>query len=96
MLEWVKKILIPFIAIAPENVIPLLVLDSYPCHMMALIIVSIQQLFIKVEHIPGGHISICQHVDIGIIRSMKAKISIDLNDWMLGSGISVFTTRPPT
>ena len=29
MLQWVKKILKPFMAAAPENVVPLLVLNSY-------------------------------------------------------------------
>ena len=38
MLTWVEKILKPFIATAPENVVPLLVLDSYQCHMMASVI----------------------------------------------------------
>ena len=32
MIGWVEKILKPFIAMAPENVIQPLMLDSYQCH----------------------------------------------------------------
>ena len=49
---WIEKILKPFIATAPENVIPLLVFDCYQCHMMLSVVSSIQQLGIEVEHIP--------------------------------------------
>ena len=73
MLEWVENILRPFIATAPENVVPLLVLDSYQCHMMALFISSIQKLGVEVEHIPGGCTSLCQP-NVGINRSQKANI----------------------
>ena len=64
--------------------------------MMASIIGSIQKLSVEVEHIPGGCTALCQHVDVGIIRSMKANICKDWEDWMLDLGISVSMTKPPT
>ena len=48
-----EKILKPFIATVPVNIIPLLVLDSYRCHMMSLEPGLIQQLGVEVEHIPS-------------------------------------------
>ena len=57
---WVGwKNLKPFIASAPENVVPLLMLDSYWCHMMALAVGSIQNPGMEVENILGGYTSLC-------------------------------------
>ena len=33
MLMWVEMVLKPYVDTAPENVVPLLFLDSYCCHM---------------------------------------------------------------
>ncbi len=38
MLAWVDEILQPYVETAPDDVIPLLILDSYQCHMMALVV----------------------------------------------------------
>ena len=83
MLEWVEKILKLFIATAPGNVIPLLLLDSYRYHMMALVVSLIQPLGVEVEHIFGGCTSLCKPVDVGINRLLKANICKDWEDWML-------------
>ena len=50
----------------------------------------------EVGHIFGGCTSLCQPVDVGINRSLKANIHKDGEDWMLSSGISVSMTKPPT
>ena len=65
MIAWVDDELKPYVANAPGHVIPLLILDSYHCHMMALVVTRIQELGIEVKHIPGGCTSLCQPVDIG-------------------------------
>ena len=44
----------------------------------------------EVEHIHGGGTSLCQPVDVGINRSLKANIC---KDWMLDLGISVSMTK---
>ena len=51
------------IEMAPKNVVLLLVLDSFQCHMMMLVVEAIHQLGVEVEHIPGGYTSFCQPVD---------------------------------
>ncbi len=33
MLAWVEEVLAPYVAMAPDDIIPLLILDSYRCHM---------------------------------------------------------------
>ena len=88
-----SKNLKPFIATAPEYVVPLLVLDSCQCHMMASVIGLIQKLGVKVEHIYGGCTSLCQPVVAGINRSTKANIRKDWEDWMLDSEILVSMSK---
>ena len=68
--EWDEKNLKQLIATMPEIVVPLLMLDSYKCHMLALVVHTIQQLGMDVKHIPGGFVSLSQPVDVGISRSL--------------------------
>ena len=66
MLQWVEQILKPYVDTAPEDVIPILFLDS-----MAAVVNEIQALGVEVEQIPGGCTYLCQPVDIGINKSYK-------------------------
>ena len=54
MLQWVEKILKPYVDDAPDGVIPILFLDSNRCHIMGSVVTAIQNLGVEVEHIPGG------------------------------------------
>ena len=54
MLMWVEMVLKPYVDIVPDNVGPILFLDSYHCHMMNLVVNAIQDLGVEVNHIPGG------------------------------------------
>ena len=69
---WVEMVLKPYVDTAPDNVVPILFLDSYHCHMMNLDINAIQDLGVEVEHIPGDCTSLCQPVDIRINKPFKA------------------------
>ena len=83
MLMWVDMVLKPYVDTAPENVVPLLFLDSYHCHMMNSVVNAIQDLGVEVEHIPGGCTSLCQPVDIGINYRNMSK----LKGWTLQSSL---------
>jgi hypothetical protein len=48
MIAWVDNVLKPYVANAPNHIIPLLILDSYRCHMMASVVTRIQELGIEV------------------------------------------------
>jgi hypothetical protein len=50
---------------APDDVVPLLVLNSYQCHMMASVVQMIQELGVEVKHIPGGCTTLCQPINVG-------------------------------
>jgi hypothetical protein len=71
MIAWVDKVLAPYITMAPDKVVPLLVLDSYQCHMMALVVQMIQELGVEVKNIPVGCTSLCQLVNIGFYKPFK-------------------------
>jgi hypothetical protein len=66
MLQWVEKVLKPYVDKAPSGIVSLLFLDSYQCHMMGSIVEAIQELGVEVEHIPGGCTFLCQPIDIGV------------------------------
>ena len=45
----------PYVLEAPDHIVPILFLDSYRCHsMMASVVGKIQELGVKVEHIPDS------------------------------------------
>jgi hypothetical protein len=71
MLAWVEEVLAPYVATAPEEIIPLLILDSYQCHMMASVVYKIQELGVEVKHIPGRCTSLCQPVDVGFNKPIQ-------------------------
>ncbi len=76
MIVWVNEVLGPYVATAPDDVVPLLVLDSYQCHKMASVVQMIQELGVEVKHIPEGCTPLCQPVDVGFnkpFNSLTAK-----------------------
>ena len=96
MLMWVEMVLKPYVDTAPQNVVPLLFLDSYCCHMMNLVVNVIQDLGVEVEHIPGGCTSLCQPVDIGINKPFKGFLHKAWEKWMIDEVIRCGITSPLT
>jgi hypothetical protein len=83
MLEWVCTILVPYIAIAPHHVIPLLLLNSFTIHLKASVVTAIQALGVQVEFIPPGCTGLFQPVDVGCNKAFKAKIWKEYNKWLM-------------
>jgi hypothetical protein len=96
MISWVDDMLKPYVATAPNHVIPLLILDSYRCHMMGLVVTRIQELGIEVKHIPGGCTSLCQPVDVGFNKPFKDRVRRQWMSWMIAEGVIHGTTSTPT
>ena len=44
MIAWVNEVLAPYVAMALDHIVPVLILDMYQCHMMALVVQMIQKL----------------------------------------------------
>ena len=93
---WVEKVLKPYVESDPEGIVPLSLLESYHCHVMASVVNEIQELGVEVEHIPGGCMYLCQPVDIGINTPYKIHMSHQWEIWMISEGKVKGTTSPPT
>jgi len=96
MVAWVNDVLKPYVANAPDHVIPLLILDSYRCHMMASVVTRIQDLGVEVRHIPGGCTPLCQPVDVGFNKPFKDRVRRQWLSWMIREGVVHGTTSPPS
>jgi len=96
MITWVDDVLKPYVPNAPDYVIPLLILDSYRCHMMALVVTKIQELGIEVKHIPGGCTSLCQPADVGFNKPFKDRVRRQWMSWMIAEGVIHGTTSLPS
>ncbi len=96
MKQWVNVVLKPYVETAPDHIIPLLILDSYRCHMMSSVVQCIQELGVEVQHIPGGCTSLCQPVDVGFNKPFKTCIRRTWESWMIFEGMVHGTTSTPT
>jgi hypothetical protein len=96
MYAWVEMVLAPYVATAPEDIIPLLILDSYQRHMMASVVSKIQELGVEVKHIPGRCTSLCQPVDVGFNKPFKSRVQKMWINWMIAKGVQEGTTSLPT
>ena len=82
-----EKVLKPYVESAPEGIVPLLLLDSYHCHVMASVVNEIQDLGVEGEHIPGSCTYLCQLVDIGINKPYKKHMRQQWELWMISEGM---------
>ena len=96
MLLWVEKVLKSYVESAPEGIVLLLLLDSYCCHVMSSVVNEIQDLGVKVEHIPGSCTYLCQPVDVGINKPYKKHMRQQWELWMISEGMAEGTTAPPS
>jgi hypothetical protein len=83
MIRWVAEVLAPYVEGAPEEIVPVLFLDSYRAHMMASVVERIQALGIDVFHIPGGCTGLCQPVDVGFNKPFKTLMCKQWDEWMM-------------
>ena len=97
MIAWVNKVLVPYVAMALDHVVLVLILDMYQCRMMASVLVQmIQELSVEVQHIPGRCTSLCQPVDVGFNKPFKDRMQWQWVNWMINEGVVHGTTSPPT
>jgi hypothetical protein len=82
MLDWVEHVLAPYVATAPEGIVPILFLDMFKVHLMQSVVQAIQVLGVQVEFIPAGCTGLVQPVDVGFNKSLKAKMREQFHDWI--------------
>ena len=83
MLRWVEEVLTPYVALAPPGIIPIILLDSYRCHVMASVVNVIQDLGCEVVHIPGGCTGLLQLLDVRLNKPFKMKVHASWGEWMM-------------
>ena len=85
MLRWVDEILKPYLQVnpPPPGIVPVILLDAYRCHMMALVTDAIAELGIEIIHIPGGCTGLTQPLDVGINKPFKSRVRVLWEEWMI-------------
>ena len=66
----------------PEGVQPVLLLDSYQCHMMASVVSRIKAMGVHVIHIAGDCTGLTQPLDVSINRLFKARCCRMWEEWL--------------
>jgi hypothetical protein len=83
MLDWVEKVLKPYVATAPVGIIPILFLDSFKVHLLGSVADAIQGLGVKLEIIPPGCTGLVQPIDVGINKPFKSNMRKIYTEWLL-------------
>jgi hypothetical protein len=83
MLHWVEEALAPFVSLTPLGIIPIILLDSYHCHIMASVVNLIQDLGCEVVHIPGGCTGLVQPLDVGYNKPFKTCLCAAWEEYMI-------------
>lgn len=101
MHEWIDLVLKPYKDKKderdPDGPPLVLVLDSYRVHLMGSVVNRIHEMGIEVFHIPGGCTYLCQPVDIGINKPLKAAMRAKWEVWMTdGDGIINGVAKEPS
>ena len=84
MLIWIDEVFSAYLVANPplEGVQPILLLDSYRCHMMASVVSRIEAMGVHVIHIAGGCTGLTKPLDIGINRLFKARCRRMWEEWL--------------
>jgi len=95
MMEWVEKILAPYIENVPRGIIPLLLLDDFSVHKTGAVVGAIQALGVEVEFIPPGCTGMVQPVDVGYNKPLKSKFRAEYHRWMMDQDPNESISCPP-
>ncbi len=87
MLRWIEVVLKPYIETSPQDVVPIIFLDSYRCHMMGSVVQAIEELGCEVMHIPGGCTCVLQPIDVDFNKPFKSCYRNRLRNWMVQEAI---------
>jgi hypothetical protein len=83
MLAWIEVVLRPWAESAPNDIRPLLILDSYRCHSTERVTDAIHHLGVDCVHIPGGCTALCQPADVGINKPFKVRLQHKWEEYLV-------------
>lgn len=95
MLLWVDNILAPYVATAPEGIVPILFLDAFSVHLMESVVSRIQELGVEVVPIPGGCTCVVQPVDVGFNKPFKSAYRANFRSWLVQKAMLYGTIQCP-
>ena len=95
MVEWIEKVLSPYIHTCPTGIRPVLLLDGYRVHVMNAVVALIQGKGVHVEHIPPGCTGVCQPVDVGINKPFKTRVKQHFCNYIMAHAPSTTTFCAP-
>jgi hypothetical protein len=85
MLVWAVECLGSFLLLRPPpaGIVPVILLNSYRCHLMGSVVTAIQDLGIEVIHIPDGCMGLLQPLDVGLNKPFKVRVRASWEEWMM-------------
>ena len=85
MLIWADECLGSYLRLRPPpaGIVPVILLDSYRCHLMGSVVRAIQELGVEVIHIPGGCTGLLQPLDVGLNKPFKGRVRASWEEWMM-------------
>jgi hypothetical protein len=85
MLVWAKECLVSILLLCPPplGIVPVILFDSYWCHLMGSVVLAIQELGVEVIHIPGGYTGLLQPLDVGFNKPFKVRVRASWEEWMM-------------
>jgi hypothetical protein len=88
--DWVDMRKVEF-----PDIIPVIVLDAFKCHMLSSVVNAIEALGCDVLYIPGGCTYLCQPVDVGINGPFKRELKRQWEEWVedVGSDLEAPSRR---
>jgi len=96
MLDWVQLVLVPWVENAPDDVRPMLILDSYRCHMVDSVRNAIAAAGVELVIIPGGCTCLCQPVDVGINKPFKNLLQRTWVDYLVANRNNAVNGKIPS
>jgi hypothetical protein len=94
MLDWVYKVLAPYVRTAPPGVIPIIFLDSFKVHLLGSVANAIQNIGVQVEYIPAGCTGLVQPIDVGINKPYKSNMTKVYTGWLFDQNPNVPICAP--
>jgi hypothetical protein len=72
MFRWIDVVLKLYVGTSLSDVVPIIILASYCCHMMGSVVQAIEELGCDVVHIPGGCTCVLQPIGVGFNKPFKS------------------------
>jgi len=91
--DYIDKVLVPYLQERAVGAPALLLLDHFSAHWTESVKDRLEQLGITPHNIPPGCTNLVQPIDVGIGKPFKDRVRSNWWSWMLGQGADRATFR---